>query len=301
MQSSRHSTEFRCCDCDRGFNSGAALDQHLRDKVHRRPAVTNKFRHKNKVHKASKEKAAASISRCSKCIRTFATEVSLKQHLASPAHRPLGSLTCFAGASCKKTFRCPSAVLHHLESGACPSGMDRDQMKILIERYDTERLITRLPSDEGAFLENHSSVDSDLIRTPSSLSLSSTSDGCWTPTSGSLSDWTMLISQYPSYRCPLCPLDRRPFQDATALQHHIHSAAHYEPFIYCPVAISGSGNGNGKSKAVRRFSTVSGLAQHLESGACVGGAASFWNAMKYIDTRLQEMGMHFRLTQGGEL
>lgn len=152
----------------------------------------------------------------------------------------------------------------------------------MIERYDTERLITRLPSDDGTFLENHSNVDSDLIRTPSSLSLSSTSDGCWTPTSGSLSDWTMLIAQSPAYRCPLCPLDRRPFRDATALQHHNRSAAaaHHEPFIYCPVAISGNENGNGKSKAIRRFSTVSGLAQHLESEACVGGVTSFWKAMK---------------------
>ncbi|KAM3551971.1 hypothetical protein ARSEF4850_007612 [Beauveria asiatica] len=293
MQTLLHSTEFRCCDCDRGFNSGAALDQHLRDKGHRRPAATTK----SKVQEVS-EITAAPTFRCSKCSRTFATEVSLEQHLASLAHRPLGSLSCFAGASCKAKFGSPSAVLQHLEIGACPSGMDRDQLKILILKYDTERLITRSPSDGDVLLEGQSDVSSDLVRTPSSLSLSSTADGCWTPTSGSLSDWTMLISQSPSHRCPFCPLDRRPFRDARALQNHIHSAAHHEPFIYCPAAISGSGNG--KSKAIRKFTTISGLAQHLESGACIGGEASFWKAIKYLDARLQQMGKQFRLTQEKE-
>ncbi|KAK8143268.1 hypothetical protein G3M48_007495 [Beauveria asiatica] len=293
MQTSLHSTEFRCCDCDREFNSGAALNQHLRHKVHRRPAATTK----SKVQKAS-EKTAAPTFCCSKCSRSFDTEVSLEQHLASLAHRPLGSLSCFAGASCKAKFCSPSGVLQHLESGACPSGMDLDQLKILILKYDTERLITRSPSDGDVLLEGQSDVSSDLIRTPSSLSLSSSADGCWTPTSGSLSDWTMLISQSPSHRCPFCPLDRRPFRDARALQNHIHSAAHHEPFIYCPAAISGSGND--KSKAIRKFTTISGLAQHLESGACIGGEASFWKAIKYIDARLQKMGMQFRLTQEEE-
>ncbi|KAF1738192.1 hypothetical protein CRV24_000114 [Beauveria bassiana] len=138
--------------------------------------------------------------------------------------------------------------------------MDYDQLKILITQYDTERLITKMPPHGTAFLEAQSDVVSILMRTPSSLSLSSTSDG--------------------------------------SLQHHIQSAAHQEPFIYCPAAISGSENGN--SKAIRKFKTVSALAQHLESGACIGGEVSFWEAIKYIDTRLQNMGMPFRLTQGKE-
>ncbi|KAH8721370.1 hypothetical protein HC256_001728 [Beauveria bassiana] len=118
--------------------------------------------------------------------------------------------------------------------------MDYDQLKILITQYDTERLITKMPPHGTAFLEAQSDVVSILMRTPSSLSLSSTSDG----------------------------------------------------------SISGSENGN--SKAIRKFKTVSALAQHLESGACIGGEVSFWEAIKYIDTRLQNMGMPFRLTQGKE-
>ncbi|KAM3519343.1 hypothetical protein NHJ13051_007560 [Beauveria bassiana] len=176
--------------------------------------------------------------------------------------------------------------------------MDYEQLKIFITQYDTERLITKLPPNGTAFLEAQSDVGPNLTRTPSSLSLSSTSDRCLTPIGGSLSDWTLLISQSPSHRCPFCPLHRRPFRDATALQHHIQSAAHQEPFIYCPAATSGSGNGN--STAIRKFKTVSALAQHLESGACIGGQASFWEAIKYMDARLQNMGMPFRLTQGKE-
>ncbi|PMB73898.1 hypothetical protein BM221_001325 [Beauveria bassiana] len=65
-----------------------------------------------------------------------------------------------------------------------------------------------------------------------------------------------------------------------------------------PSTTSGSGNGN--STAIRKFKTVSALAQHLESGACIGGEASFWEAIKYMDARLPNMGMPFRLTQGKE-
>ncbi len=298
MQSSLHSTEFRCCDCNRDFNSIDSLNQHLRDKVHRHPDPDARRKHVGGGQKNAKTTAGDSASHleCSECRRKFKTDTALQQHLASPAHPPV-RLRCIAGGtSCKFKFSSPSAQIQHLESGACPSGMNRDKMKALVMEHDTERLITKLPSASSILLEDdtESAGSWELIRTPSSASLSSLGDGCMTPDSGSLSDWALLVSQTHSRRCPFCPPGRRPFRDARALQYHIQSAAHCEPFLYCPVTIAGSENGN--SGLLRVFTTVGGLAQHLESGACVGGTATFCKVVKHLEMRFREFGVTFRLT-----
>jgi hypothetical protein len=49
--------------------------------------------------------------------------------------------------------------------------------------------------------------------------------------------------------------------------------------FHCPHAFIGEGS---KKKAVRQFSTVSGLAQHLESGACNGGKVTFRRVVEYM-------------------
>jgi len=41
----------------------------------------------------------------------------------------------------------------------------------------------------------------------------------------------------------------------------------------------------------KSFSTLSGLAQHLESGACEGGRATLHKAAEFIEDRLREIGM----------
>jgi len=49
------------------------------------------------------------------------------------------------------------------------------------------------------------------------------------------------------------------------------------------------GEGN-KKKVVRQFSTVSGLAQHLESGACEGGKGTFKHVIEYVQDKMKDMG-----------
>lgn len=121
------------------------------------------------------------------------------------------------------------------------------------------------------------------------------SEGCRTPASGSLADWALLASQSPTRRCPFCPFTRRPFRNAKALEQNIESAAHSEAFVFCPVALSGSGHW--KLSTVRQFTTLGGLAQHIESGACGGSSASFWKIVQYIEMRFKDMGMPLRLVQ----
>jgi hypothetical protein len=48
--------------------------------------------------------------------------------------------------------------------------------------------------------------------------------------------------------------------------------------------------GGSEKKAVRQFSTVSGLAQHLESGACGGGKVTFRRVVEYVQEEMKSMG-----------
>ena len=45
-----------------------------------------------------------------------------------------------------------------------------------------------------------------------------------------------------------------------------------------------------KKKAIRQFSSVSGLAQHLESGACDGGKGTFGRVVEYVQEEIKGMG-----------
>jgi len=58
--------------------------------------------------------------------------------------------------------------------------------------------------------------------------------------------------------------------------------------FHCPRALMGEGS---KKKAVRQFSTVSGLAQHLESGACNGGKGTFRRVAEYAQEEMLEMSI----------
>jgi hypothetical protein len=42
-----------------------------------------------------------------------------------------------------------------------------------------------------------------------------------------------------------------------------------------------------KKKAIRQFSTMSGLAQHLESGACDGGKGTFRRVVEYVQEEIK--------------
>lgn len=307
LQSSRHSTAFHCCDCDRDFQNSNALEQHLRHKVHKRPTLARPKPTPTRPlqHVPASAKTTQLPHSCAQCPRKFKSLSCLQQHLQSLAHKPLSNLRCIAVASCKKKFLSPSALLHHLESGACSSGMNSEKVKRIVVENDTENLVTKRQEPVYDMLhevskrllfgsanqETVSDTESEVfVPTPSS----SLSQACWTPEDGSVKDWAAAISQSSHRRCPFCSPDRRPFPTQQALQDHLLSAAHREPFVFCPVNLA-VGN-SGTSKAIRGFTTVSGLVQHIESGACVEGIAGFWKAAKYLENRLRTWGLNFTLT-----
>jgi hypothetical protein len=57
--------------------------------------------------------------------------------------------------------------------------------------------------------------------------------------------------------------------------------------FYCPRALISKGS---KKKAVRQFSTVSGLAQHLESGAYDEGKVTFRRIVEYVQKEMKGIG-----------
>lgn len=90
--------------------------------------------------------------------------------------------------------------------------------------------------------------------------------------------------------CPLCP-NRRPFRTVVALELHVNSAAHAPKIFHCPlIPIQDLPSGRKVAK-IKSFSTLSGLAQHLETGVCRGGLAAFRRAFEYVEEKLTALGL----------
>ena len=296
LQSSLHSTDFRCCDCDRSFRTSNSLDQHLRDFVH------------------SRRRARQPISgiKCPNCSRIFRDALALKNHLSSSVHRSMGHITCIA-RPCEKKFSSPSALILHLESGACVSGMNRTKLNKMVIACDTENLITKTQSSISDWLQ---SVNSRLVtqgddmrksdrwtQVPPGVLISpqSHSSGIWTPASSrrSSGEWAELVSRTSSSQCPFCFPNKRYFPTMAALKDHINSPAHCEPFIFCPEASVELWKPKKRESCLRQFKTVSGLAQHLESAACQKGNSALWKTVKHMLLQLETSGFDMtRIAQG---
>jgi hypothetical protein len=115
-----------------------------------------------------------------------------------------------------------------------------------------------------------------------------------TPTASNMSD--IDVNRLPdkvslhNLRCHRCPSSRKPFCNSVALQAHISSAAHAPKIFHCPIAFVLDGSLINKRKKKKHFATLAGLARHLECGACKGGAATFINAMNYVQDQLKSLG-----------
>jgi len=96
------------------------------------------------------------------------------------------------------------------------------------------------------------------------------------------------------YECPLCPSgSRRLFKSLATLQKHMLSPIAHMPKIYhCPnpelLGIAPSAQGGKREKS---FATLSGLAQHVESGACQGGRSMFKAMVGFVNEKLADVGM----------
>jgi len=97
------------------------------------------------------------------------------------------------------------------------------------------------------------------------------------------------------YECPLCPFgSRRLFKSLATLRSHMLSPIAHMPKVYhCPdpalLGIAPSAGAGGKKE--KSFVTLSGLAQHVESGACQGGRSMFKAMVGFVNEKLANVGM----------
>ena len=285
LRSPVHATQFHCCDCDRDFVDEHALNQHLANKIHSHRAISD--------------------HECEECGRGFRNKKALQQHRSSVVHNPLSNLKCVDDSRCKKRFSCPSALLHHLESGSCSSGMTRQKLNSIVRSQDTDRVITsgsNLLTEETSIIEPDlsSTTGSIIMFTPDSsiddITLSPSivdpySSGQFTPQSDSSTYELLDLSIVLERVCPLCPPGRKRFSSPRALRDHLSSPAHAQKLYHCPLALlSSAGWATGTPSTMKYFSTLSGLTQHIESGACEGGGVTFQKAIKLVEKKLQQLG-----------
>lgn len=310
-------TQFRCCDCERDFKDDVALANHLRcSKVHKSKTGGNEKRRKSKQKdKQSKQFEKGGVGfKCKKCDKTFQSQHALGQHLTSMRHNPLSDIQCLADTNCKKRFNCPSGQLQHLESGKCVSGMTRAKLNAAVAANDTAKIITGgdgavhwSPDTLSVASTSPSQVGSPIL-TPTSTEFS----GSYPPSTvhtppptlpTSTSFPSMLISmpiiRKGFHRCPLCPPSCTREFKPSGLRHHLLSSIHaqvsehlFPPTptgisFHCPRSLV-----EGESeKAVKQFSTVSSLAQHLESGACAGGKGALECVIEYVQKEMAKIGL----------
>ncbi len=294
LQSSIHATQFHCCDCDRDFVNEQALHQHLTSKIHKSYAKSkiSSFRPSDWV--------------CEDCERDFKDEKGLEQHRLSVIHKPLSDFKCFGDRRCKKRFTSPSAWLHHLESGACRSKITMGSLNTAVQSSDINHLITGGSNQEyaalkGADVSGKTSTTGSVILTPVTgddfdqsqfwPASPGSRPGMLTPDSRSSRRLSDSLSPAIRLLCPLCPIDRKPFKSLEAMSNHLSSPAHLPKVFHCPLSFAGYEDETKVSQLMKYFSTLSGLMQHLESGACQGGNTTFRKTVEYIEHNLGKMGL----------
>jgi hypothetical protein len=238
--------------------------------------------------------------------------------MSSLKHNPLiEELKCITGSECAKIFTSPSGMLHHLESGSCKSGINRRKLDQLIKEKDTGSIITSQAGLEGRIHRDDDDDDSSDSEGDCGSEISSSSSGAgvsgvhvYPPTSstqggsmavvlhspggvstpdfvyGLIIDMEALVLTGGERKCPMCPAgSTRTFDTANALWQHMNSAAHAPLSYHCPLTLAVGGKG-----VIKSFTTLSGMTQHLESGACKGGKKTFQKAVAFVNQKLREVG-----------
>ncbi|KAF2447189.1 hypothetical protein P171DRAFT_430106 [Karstenula rhodostoma CBS 690.94] len=99
--------------------------------------------------------------------------------------------------------------------------------------------------------------------------------------------------------CPLCPPVKTRTYTPDGLRGHLSSGIHKssnglissylsapEITFHCPRGLVDAG----EMKKMKEFATVSGLAQHLESGACSGGKQTMKRVLQYVQEEMKNLG-----------
>lgn len=266
---------FHCCDCSKDFTTNTAFKTHMY------------------FHRFGKDEP-----RCSLCPMEFKSEKAYARHMQRGKHK---NLSCPVGLICSRRFASVSALVMHLESGACKSGMDRKQLNQLVLTYDTTNAIMlriqyqgegnvgssyTIPNRSYHTNASDSGSDGGVIFTPTS------EDGeMWQIPSFGLSHELILVSDWDDRntlssnmqaRCDICDKE---FSSKQRLEAHMNSAIHDPLIFHCPILLLELEGGK-----QRYFRRLSSLIQHMEVGACNGGVETFQKAIEIVQQLATRLG-----------
>ncbi|KAF8880006.1 hypothetical protein CPB85DRAFT_1341347 [Mucidula mucida] len=251
-ESDESDEEVYCGRCDRYFSSENALEQH---------------RNTAAIHQEDDDESEEYESDhdddpyCASCNRMFGCKEALYQHLsASSLHN-----WCFI---CLKDFRSPEALSQHDAS--------RVHKAADIKCPLCPRLF-KAPSDIAGHIEaggcdarisrHHVAAAVHALKLTPTISINRRITGG--PASTTTTTYAATELAYNGhtgqYECYLC---HRQFRTLSSLNTHLVSPAHDAEQFKCPSRTCG-----------RRFTVISGLIRHIESGAC--GLAKFSTVEDY--------------------
>lgn len=132
--------KYGCITCGANFSNETTFVNHFNSQQH------NVIRNRRIMEDQQTALAAVQLANveesnlwCQECKKHFVDNAAYKQHKASSKHKaPKFAIKC----PCRKDFNLVSALVQHLESGGCKSGVTRQKLNATIYRYDADRSIT---------------------------------------------------------------------------------------------------------------------------------------------------------------
>ncbi|KAG1848530.1 hypothetical protein DFJ58DRAFT_796191 [Suillus subalutaceus] len=189
-----------CQYCDDHFDSASDLQDHYEGEHAYCSSCHKVFKNDFGLHEHNRQKHADVY--CIECKRLFRSPSNLQSHLNSSTHRSKDTICPFNG--CGLGFINNSALILHLESGSCRSGVNRRVVDNWVRTNDRSNLITNparlITAGERAYVK--------LIATEQS--------------------WNG-----QAYECVLCHTQFRTLMD---LNRHLASPRHQEKVYRCPLS-----------------------------------------------------------------
>ncbi|KAI0249122.1 hypothetical protein BJV78DRAFT_1276310 [Lactifluus subvellereus] len=212
-----------CVECGLDFYNEDILWEHLETEHHACQQCCTIFDTYEELQEHDREVHVY----CTECRRSFQNQNNLRQHLSSKLHQP-NTVLC-PGRGCNRSFTSPARLVLHFESGACRSGMTRDELNRLVVRADRNNVITNPARLLGGW------------------------DGYEPPASAKV--WATDLSwNGEAYECFLC---NSTFRTLESLNQHLQSPRHESKIYRCP-----------KLDCDIQFVALSALCQHVEAGSC---------------------------------
>ncbi|KIK30008.1 hypothetical protein PISMIDRAFT_672021 [Pisolithus microcarpus 441] len=191
-----------CQYCNEHFPNRSALIDHYYEDHHYCETCNRVFKNEHGLHEHNRQRHEDRY--CVSCKRLFRAESNLRSHLNSSIHQPKDVPCPFHG--CDMTFVSKSALILHLESGGCQSGVDRQKVNRYVRDMDRNNIIT----DPSRLLTGGDDTV-DYIATV----------GSWNGR---------------AYECVLC---HSQFKALSDLNRHLTSPRHQSKIYKCPLSTCG--------------------------------------------------------------